>query len=131
MRSRINWLGICKDWASSGLSKNRYFLSNRMDRFVSSGPTPCRASVLRHLKEFERSNSASTENSASCSCPNAQVIVHHLSASDVRTATSAIPCHTAVSKRVTLMLANGSSIEFETGSPERFALQALTIGGLS
>ena len=131
MQSRINWPGICKDWASSGLSKARYFLTNRMDRFVSSGPIPCRSSVLHHLTEFERSNSSSAENSASCSCANDLVVIHHLSASDVNAATSAVPCHTAVSKRVTLMLANGSSIEFETSSPERFALQALTIGGLS
>ena len=125
MQPRIDWLGICQDWASSGLSRNRYFLSNRIARFVRYGSLPCHSSVVRHLSEFKKSNTASAENSDAISCVSDTAVIHHLEASDVSAVIADVPCGTAVSKRVSVLLANGASIEFETGSPERFALQAL------
>ena len=63
MQPRIDWLGICKDWVSSGLSQNLYFFSNRAARFVRYGSLPCRSSVVRHFSEFKKSNTAFAEKS--------------------------------------------------------------------
>ena len=58
-------------------------------------------------------------------------IVHHLSEQNVRTAlssTSANGYGIVGNNHVTMVLANGTTIEFEAENAERFALQALSLG---
>ena len=35
MKLCIDWKAVCQDWKTSGLSKNRYFLSGRLEKIHS------------------------------------------------------------------------------------------------
>ena len=133
MQPRINWPGICEDWATSGLSKQRYFLSTRIERFVRCGALPGYSDVIQHLNDYEKEVTATGKLSAHASAVET-AIVHHLSAREMRAALSAADacCDSAeVNNHVTLKLANGTTIEFEAENAERFALQAISLGRLA
>ncbi len=131
MQSRIDWPGLCNDWAASGLSKQRYFLSTRIERFVRYGVLPGFSAVMHHLAAYEKSSTETDKVSAQPH--NEPAIIHHLNAQDVRAALSGVGTYgddSAVNNHVTLVLANGTTIEFEAENAERFALQALSLGRL-
>ncbi len=132
MQPRIDWPSLCKDWAASGLSKNRYFLSDRLDRFVRYGRHPSYSTVMHHLANYEKE--AKTVETPSV--PDAETaVIHHLSAEEMRVAISAGDAGRTngrkISNRVTLVLANGTTIEFEAENAEHFALQAISLGRLA
>ncbi len=132
MQSRINWPGICADWATSGLSKQRYFMTTRFERFVRHGTIPGYSTVIQHLTAYEKNGQSVAEKRTP---PAAEMaIVHRLSEQDVRTALSnADDYGTDIggNNHITMVLANGTTIEFEAENAERFALQALSLGRLA
>lgn len=128
MQSRINWLGLCNDWAASGLSKQRYFLSTRFERFVRYGTIPSYSSVMHHLTDYEKSKASVAK---SLPATSDAAIVHHLSSRDVKAALASVDDYdagVAVNNHITMVLANGTTIEFEAENAERFALQAISLG---
>ena len=44
MKLCIDWEAIHQDWQASGLSKNRYFLNGRIEKFIREGVAPCYSS---------------------------------------------------------------------------------------
>lgn len=133
MQPRIDWPGICEDWAASGLSKQRYFLSTRIERFVRCGTIPSYSDVIHHLTDYKKEVKAAEKPSVRASAGET-AIVHHLSAREMQSALApADACcdSTEVNNHVTLVLANGTTIEFEAENAERFALQAISLGRLA
>ena len=129
MQPRIDWPGICEDWATSGLTKQRYFMTTRFERFVRYGTIPGYSTVIHHLTAYEKNGRSVAEKRTPAAAEVA--IVHHLSEQDVRTAlssTSANGYDIGGNNHVTMVLANGTTIEFEAENAERFALQALSLG---
>ena len=47
MKLCIDWEAIHQDWQASGLSKNRYFLNGRIEKFIREGVAPCYSTFLR------------------------------------------------------------------------------------
>lgn len=138
MKLCIDWEAVHQDWQASGLSKNRYFLSGRIEKFIREGVAPCYSTFLRHLRVLEKGQVISQESSACESTParnNRTVAVHRLTPADIRKATaSTATIGTRVPMRrmptpVKVFFANGTSLEFCSESPEQFAFQALAIGG--
>ena len=138
MKLCIDWKAVHKDWQASGLSKNRYFLSGRIEKFIREGIAPCYSTFLRHLRVFEKGQAIPQESHACVSTPakdNNAVAVHRLTPADIRRATaSTATIGTRAPMRrmptpVKLFFANGTSLEFCSESPEQFAFQALAMGG--
>ena len=61
MKLCIDWEAIHQDWQASGLSKNRYFLSGRIEKFIREG--------VSHLRVLEKGQAISQESSACESTP--------------------------------------------------------------
>lgn len=138
MKLCIDWKAVHKDWQASGLSKNRYFLSGRIEKFIREGIAPCYSTFLRHLRVLEKGQAIPQESPACVSTPakdNNAVAVHRLTPADIRRATtSTATIGTRAPMRrmptpVKLFFANGTSLEFCSESPEQFAFQALAMGG--
>lgn len=140
MKLCIDWKAVCQDWKTSGLSKNRYFLSGRLEKFIRAGLAPCYSTFLRHLRSLEKSLAILQESSEFLPLQTENrsnaVAVHRLTPADIKKVT-ATP-RTAVGTRapaycvpspVKLFFANGTSMEFCSESPEQFAFQALAMGG--
>ena len=139
MKLCIDWEAVHQDWQASGVSKNRYFLSGRIEKFIRDGVAPCYTTFLRHLRALEKAQTT-LQKSSTCVPTQAKndnnaVAVHRLTPADirkaaVRTSTSGTraPTH-RVASPVKLFFANGTSLEFCTESPEQFAFQALAMGG--
>ena len=139
MKLCIDWKAVHQDWQASGLSKNRYFLSGRVEKFSHEGIAPCYTTFLRHLRALEKSQTTSQE-APTCVTTQAKndnnaVAVHRLTPADIRKATirtstvgTRAPAH-RVSSPVKVFFTNGTSLEFCTESPEQFAFQALAMGG--
>ncbi len=139
MKLCIDWKAVHQDWQASGVSKNRYFLSGRIEKFIHEGSAPCYSTLLRHLRALE---SAQTTSQEAPTCVPTQannsnnvVAVHRLTPADIRKATvrtttvgTRAPAH-RVPFPVKLFFANGTSLEFCSESPEQFAFQALAMGG--
>ena len=91
MKLCIGWQDVHHDWLASGLSKNRYFLSGRIEIFIREGVAPCYSTFLRHLRVLEKGQAISQESSACVSTPtqnNGTVAVHRLTPADIRRATT-------------------------------------------
>ncbi len=69
MKLCIDWEAIHQDWQASGLSKNRYFLSGRIEKFIREGVAPCYSTFLHHLRVLEKGQAISQESSACESTP--------------------------------------------------------------
>ena len=138
MKRSIDWEAVHQDWQASGLSKNRYFLSGRIEKFIREGVAPCYSTFVRHLRVLEKGQAISQGSSVCVSTParnNRTVAVHRLTPADIRKATASTA---AISTRapirriptpVKVFFANGTSLEFCSESPEQFAFQALAMGG--
>ena len=90
MKLCIDWEAVHHDWLASGLFKNRYFLSGRIEIFIREGVAPCNSTFLRHLRVLEKGQAISQESSACVSTPaqnNGTVAVHRLTSTDIRKAT--------------------------------------------
>ena len=91
MKLCIDWEAVHQDWLASGLSKNRYFLSGRIEKFIREGIAPCYSTFLRHLRVLEKGQAISQESLACVSTPdqnNNTVAVHRLTPADIRKATA-------------------------------------------
>ena len=64
MKLCIDWQAVHQDWLASGLSKNRYFLSDRIEKFIREDVAPCKSTFLRHLRVLEKGQAISQESSA-------------------------------------------------------------------
>lgn len=132
MQPRIDWPSICEDWATSGLTKQRYFMTTRFERFVRHGTIPAYSTVIQHLTAYEKNGQSVAKKRT---LPIAEMaVVHHLNAQDVRTAlanTNGYGADIGGNNHITMVLANGTTIEFEAENAERFALQALSLGRLA
>ena len=64
MKLCIDWEAIHQDWQASGLSKNRYFLNGRIEKFIREGVAPCYSTFLHHLRVLEKGQAISQESSA-------------------------------------------------------------------
>ena len=69
MKLCIDWEAIHQDWQASGLSKNRYFLSGRIEKFIREGVAPCYSTFLHPLRVLEKGQAISQESSACESTP--------------------------------------------------------------
>ena len=139
MKLCIDWEAVHRDWQASGVSKNRYFLSGRIEQFIRDGVAPCYTTFLRHLRALEKGQTT-LQKSSTCVSTQAQngnntVAVHRLTPADIRkvavrpaTVGTPGPAH-RVPSPVKLFFANGASLEFCSESPEQFAFQALAMGG--
>ena len=47
MKLCVDWEAVHQDWLASGLSKNRYFLSGRIEKCICEGVAPCYSMFLR------------------------------------------------------------------------------------
>lgn len=145
MKHNIDWDAVFQDWKASGLSKNRYFLSGRFEKFVVGGISPCHSTLLRHLREIEKSHAAAPQEACAMAVPaekeDTAVAVHRLTQADIQKVTARSRT-VAVSRSaktrspvlrspmpIKLSFANGASLKFFTESPENFAFQALALGG--
>ena len=136
MKLCIDWKAVHQDWQASGISKNRYFLSGRIEKFIREGTAPCYSTFLRHLRAIEKAQTSSQEAPACVPTQaNNAVAVHRLTPADIRKATvrtatvgTRAPAY-RVPSPVKLFFANGTSLEFCSESPEQFAFQALAMGG--
>lgn len=63
MKLCIDWEAIHQDWQASGLSKNRYFLNGRIEKFIREGVAPCYSTFLHHLRVLEKGPAISQESS--------------------------------------------------------------------
>ena len=54
MKLCIDREAVHHNWLASGLSKNRYFLSGRIEIFIREGVSPCYPTFLRHLRVLEK-----------------------------------------------------------------------------
>lgn len=55
MKLCIDWETVHQDWLASGLSKNRYFLSGRIEKFIRKKATENRI-MTRNLLILPRNN---------------------------------------------------------------------------
>ena len=69
MKLCIDWEAAHQDWLAFGLSKNRYFLSGRIEKFIRESVAPCYSTFLRHLRVFAKGQAISLESSACVSTP--------------------------------------------------------------
>ena len=69
MKLCIDWEAIHQDWQASGLSKNRYFLNGRIEKFIREGVAPCYSTFLHHLRVLEKGQAISQESSTCESTP--------------------------------------------------------------
>ncbi len=89
MQPRIDWSSLCEDWAASGLSKQRYFLSTRIERFVRYGMFPSFSTVMHHLADYEKKVTTNKKPSMTAA-GNEAAVIHHLSAQEMRAALAAV-----------------------------------------
>ena len=69
MKLCIDREAVHQDWLASGLSKNRYFLSGRIEKFIRESVAPSYSTFLRHLRVFAKGQAISLESSACVSTP--------------------------------------------------------------
>ena len=139
MKLCIDWEAVHQDWQTSGVSKNRYFLCGRIEKFIRDGVAPCYSTFLRHLRALEKGLTTLQESSTcvptQAENSNNTVAVYRLTPADIRKAAvrlttvgSRASAH-RVPSPVKLFFANGTSLEFCSESPEQFAFQALAMSG--
>lgn len=92
MKLCIDWKAVCQDWKTSGLSKNRYFLSGRLEKFIRAGLSPCYSTFLRHLRSLEKSLAILQESSEFLPLQTENrsnaVAVHRLTSADIKKVTA-------------------------------------------
>jgi len=117
---RADWERVCEDWQKSGLNRRAYVRSERYKALFAPDKTPSSWTVYEHLRLNLRRGQV-----------QAMIPVTTLSESDINHALNREPQSDGVRplRILRVVLGNGTRIEFESSSPERFALQALLVCG--
>lgn len=124
MPLNVDWEGLHQDWRSSGMSMNRYAHDSRVHRFIRNSPVPAPTTIRQRLGKLEKQKSC------------AVVPVYRLNAQDVSSSLAGTHKKDRIhrqpqAQRVSVVLPNGSQIQFDSTNPELFALMALKLGGVS